>query len=356
MALEKLTDIKGVPLRGGAITVREKPLLPLGAFSMVQNLRGKHPGFKKRKGQRVQHTTADGSNKVESLYQMDKGKRSEKHFFAQMSDGDILEATTAPDGTTTGAFGSEVHDGTATGMIPAAWSVGDDILIYSNGSDQHQIYAGTDNHIIAFIKYDSADTAPPIIPTEDGTDYTTELTDGLTSTVAVLDSLDTLANYNCLFICTPIPANRLTWAISLPNGTGAVGTLSYRKNDNTWADTSETDGTILSSKTLGKSGSMTWTHPDDEIPCYMYGRNGFWYRWETATQIDSEVEVTSLTYGSAFQDIVNVWNGAIPYAVEARFYDQSATVFNTNRQETLNLPSPTPIVWHTIVSRGLPAP
>ncbi|MDP2646642.1 MAG: hypothetical protein Q8P24_17010 [Desulfobacterales bacterium] len=144
-----------------------------------------------------------------------------------------------------------------------------------------------------------------------------------------MDSLNTLANFHCVFICTPIPANKLTFTIPLPNGTAAVGTFSYRKNDNSWADTSETDGTISSGATMGQTGSMTWTHPSDEIPCFMYGRSGFWYQWKTATQLDSEVEVTKITYGSAFQDIRNVWDGVIPYAIEAAFYDQSAGTYLT---------------------------
>lgn len=336
---KKVGNISAVPFRGGADTVHERALIPSGGYSMVQNMRNRHPGLEQRGGLREFNTTNDGTNGALTLHQFSKGKRTELHFFAQMSDGDLLEATNNPPTLNT-TFGSEVHDG-SSGQIPASWAEVDDLLTYSNGADQHQIYAGTANYVKAFIKYDSS-AAPPEIP-ESGYDYTYEVTDGLTTTAAILDSLNTYANHECIFICTHVPANRLTWTFgnSKPNGTAATGTLNYRKNDNTWADTTETDGTISSSATLGQTGSMTWTHPTDEIPCYMFGKSGFWYRWQTDTQLDAEVEVTGVTYGSGFQDIVNVWDGDSPYAIESRFYDQSASVYYTFAGSSIEIDSMT---------------
>jgi len=121
----------------------------------------------------------------------------------------------------------------------------------------------------------------------------------------------------------------------------AVGTLSYKKSDNTWADTEEIDGTITSGKTLGQNGSMTWEHPTDEIPSYMFGVSGFWYQWKTSAQLDSEVEVTSLTYGSDFQDIQNVWTGWPPYAIEARFQPDTGEPFEVYGTDTIEIDSMT---------------
>ena len=159
------------------------------------------------------------------------------------------------------------------------------------------------------------------------------------TTQAVLDDMDDYAgtDYDCLFICTPVPANRLTWTMGKPNGTAATGTLKYRKSDLTWTDTTETDGTISSSATLGKTGSMVWTPPSDEIPCYMFGVCGFWYQWTTDTQLDSEVEITKLTYGTdhdsigtrtAFLDIVNTWDGLPTDPIEVQVYDNSVTSYS----------------------------
>lgn len=321
----QLGHIGANPFRGGCNTVHERSLIPSGGYSMIQNMRNKHPGLIQRGGCREFNTTGDGTNKVLSLHQFSKGKMTERHFFAQMSDGDILEATNNPPTTNT-TFGSEVFSGSSD-QIPASWAEVDDILIMSNGADQHKAYAGTTTYIRKFIKYDSS-AAPPEIP-ENGYDYTYQVTDGDATTVAVLDNLDTYANHECIFICTPIPANRLTWTILKPNGTVAVGTLSYRKNDNTWADTTETDGTINDGKTLAVTESMIWTHPSDEIPCYMFGESGFWYRWETDTQLDAEVEISSVTFGSGFQSAINLWDGIAPYAIETRFYVDADGVYYT---------------------------
>ena len=319
--LKPLTTITGIPLQGGVNTRINKALLPFGAFSAAQNVRGKHPGFRKRPGQIKLHDTADSTNEVLSLYQFRKTRIDEKKFYAQMSDGDILEATNAPPTVATAAvFGSEVYSGSAS-QKPGSWSTLNDILFHSNGVDQHQVCAGDDNYPLAVYKF-SDDAEVTTVPVY-GTDMTTEAIDGLTSTAVILDSLSTYAaaTYECIFICTPVPAQKLTWTVSLPNGTNSVGTLNYRKSDGTWADTSETDNTITTGKTLAKTGTMTWSAPSDEVPHYMFGITGYWYQWEVSVALDAEVEVTKITYGSDFNSLTNVWSGDIEYAVEAQYYD-----------------------------------
>jgi len=332
--LHQLTKINAIPLRGGVDKVRDRAQLTFGSFSDINNLRPMHPGFIQRKGMATKHSTADSTNEGISLYQFAKGRRVEKHFFAQMSDGDVLKATDAPPTVTVGAFGSQVHDGTASGMLPGSWSVLGDIMMYSNGTDQHQIYAGDDNYVWAFIKFDGS-AAPPTIPTG-GFDYTVEATDGKATTFGNLDDgtatpsgLDTLANFECLFIFTPIPATKLTWTFIAGqiNSIAATGTLSYRKSDGTWADTAETDNTrdtATSTKTFAQNGTMTWTQPADEIPHYMFGRSGYWYRWETSVRLSDDVQVQELTYGhhtTGFVSVVNVWDGILPSAIEVILYD-----------------------------------
>lgn len=120
MTTRKYSKIQATPLRGGMITTREPALLKFGQFSQVQNLRPERPGFRKRPGQAKLHTTADSTNGVLSIYQFKKQKVTEQHLYAQMSDSDVLEATSNPPTVTTGAFGSEVFDGTASPR-PASW-------------------------------------------------------------------------------------------------------------------------------------------------------------------------------------------------------------------------------------------
>lgn len=338
--------VKTVPFRGGVITAVEPVLIPSGGYSMIQNMRQVHSSdgmgaLEKRAGQAKLHTTADGTNKVLSLYQFSKGKKSESHFYAQLSDNDVLEATNAPPTVTTGAFGSEVFSGSAS-SIPASWSNFDDMLLFSNGVDQHQIYTGTATYVWKFIVYKGA-AAIPDVPVL-GEDYTDEVTDGLTTTVAVLDSLgDLTTDYDCIFIMTPVPVDTFTWTVSKANGTASVAAIKYRKNDSTWAAVSGfTDNTIVSSCTLGQSGTMTFTLPTDSMPSYMFGSNGYWYQvYLSSGDLDSEVEVSSVTFETDWQSIVNVWDGLPVDAIEAQFYDQSAGTYYTYGASSIDVGSAT---------------
>jgi hypothetical protein len=96
MQNKKLTEVDTTPFAGGMDTYHEPALLPAGSFSLVQNMRAMHPGFKQRPGYIKAHYTADSTNSCLSMYQFTKGKLTERHFYAQMSDGDILEATVQP--------------------------------------------------------------------------------------------------------------------------------------------------------------------------------------------------------------------------------------------------------------------
>ena len=348
MALKPLTNIlESIPFKGGMVSKCEKAQLPFGGFSDVCNMRAVHTAgekktFKQRKGQYKKHTGADGTNKVLSLFHFSKGQRDENHFFAQFSDGDIHEATDEPENgkQTAAAFGTEVFSGSAS-QIPASWSVLEDLLIHSNGVDQHKVYAGTDNYVEALIKYES-DATPPTIPTI-GIDYTKEVTDGLSATYAVLNNLDVFGNDECLFIYSPVRINRLYWTIPTGNGVTATGSIWYRESDNTWENTATIHNFVDSTKgtdtTLSTSGSMVWDLPGDEVPCYMYGRVGFWYMFQTNAKFTSQtVHITHLTYGTdhdaagsrtSFHDIVNIWSGESLPVIQTVFYDASASAYKT---------------------------
>jgi len=319
--------------RGGNDTAREVALLNPGDYSRIQNMRQMHSGMKQRPGQSRLHTVADSTNRVVSLFQFSKGKKTERHLFAQMSDSDILEFTNAPPAVTTGAMGSEVFSGT-TGQIPASWSVIDDKMIFSNGVDQHQIYPGDDTPVEKFIVFRGT-AAPAAIPAE-GYDYSVEVADNDETTTAILDSLGTLAtDFDCIFFMAPFPINEIS--LTVPTGkynlNAAVMGLNYKKSTGAWAAVSGfTDNTASGGKTLAAPGTatMTWTLPTDSIPSFMYGRCGFWYQlYLSSGALSSEVEVSAVTYTAPWQGIQNVWDGVPIDIIEAQFYDQSLGTYNT---------------------------
>jgi len=317
-----LTPIKAQPVQGGAVTVRNAAQLPFGSYSMVQNVRGKHPNFIKRSGQRKLHSTADGSNEVLSMYQFRKTRVDETHLFAQMSDGDILEATNDPPTVTTGAFGSEAFDGSAN-QIPASWGVQGDKLIMSNGVDQHQIYCGTESYVDKFIVYRGT-AAIPDIP-QIGNDYSVRVRNHRASEYAILTSLGTISAYDCVYMCTPVPAKGFGFIITAANTVVCSAGIQYYNSVSGWVTVTDfADGTASGGAPLAIDGNMTFTAPnvsendekDGLIPRYQFGRSGFWYRLAFDGTLSKPVYIETVTFQSDFQNIVNVWDGVVPYAVE----------------------------------------
>ena len=338
MAQEPLGSMISTPLQGGAITRTERALLPAGSFSWAQNIRSEHPGIKKRKGQRRLHTIGDSHNasynKVLTLYQFEKSEVSETRLFAQMSDGDILEATNDPPTVTTGAFGSESHSG-STGQKAASWGVLGDVLVHSNGVDQHQLFSGTESYVDKFIVFKGSAT-PPDVPTE-GEDYSDEVSGSSGS--AVLDDLPAWASHGCFFIKTPVRATSFKFTISKQNGNSATLTCDYRKSDGTWAEVSGgTDTTTSGGATLQVTGgTFSFTAPTDEKPHYQYGECGWWYRFRTDAALDSEVEISAVTFTGLWQDLENVWNGIPQDLIEV--WVEGTDVWYNNSSGAIDLDS-----------------
>ncbi len=342
---QQQSEIKTIPFKGGMNTVVEPSAIPAGGFSMIQNLRPRHPGFIKRKGQTQQHSTADGTNpanKVLSLYQFSKAKRVENHLFAQMSDSDVLEASNNPPAITTGAFGSEIFSG-ASSPVDASWATINDLMLFANGVDYQQIYSGNLSRIGKFVVYRGAG-AIPIIPIL-GEDYSNEVSDGLSTTVAPLDSLGVIASpdYDCFFVMTPVQAKALNITITAANGTSAVAQMEYWKGS--WAAVSGfTDNTATGGKTLGIVGTntMTWTPAADELPHAMFGAPGYWYRVSLASgALDSDVKISEVTYEANWQTIKNIWDGVLLDIIEFQFYKAAGSTYETFGAASIQLNSAT---------------
>lgn len=325
---------KVIYFEGGCNTAIEPGVIPFGKFSMIQNMRPKHRGFEQRGGCLALHTIADATNQVKTLFQFSKALVDETHLFAQMSDGDILEATNIPPTITTGVFGSEVFDGTSSGQLSASWGVVDDILLYSNSVDQHQIYPGNSVKIDQFVVY-SGSEALPRLP-EVGSDYTTEVRDSSSLTYGVFSSLSN-SNHCFLFRCKFIPKS-FTLELSSFNSNAAVLSMSYWNG--TWTSVSITaDGTATGGATLAQNGSITFTIPADIIPNYLYGVMGYWFKFTVSAALDSDVKVTKVTYDSNWQSLINIWDSIPVQAIEVQLYDASAGVYETYSGDSVEISS-----------------
>ncbi|MBV6340448.1 hypothetical protein [Candidatus Magnetobacterium casense] len=310
-----MMEVKLIPLHGGAVTALEKTAIPNGGFSMIQNMNPLFPGFEKRKGQAVQHTVADSSLETMTLYQFSKGAKTEIHSYRQLVDGSVQEATNNPPTVTTGAFGSDVLTAVSN-AIPASWGNIDDICIFSDGVRQHQINIGTDRPPDAFIVFKN--TTVPAIP-EGGEDYTVEVRDSDTSTVATLTSV--LQNHS-LFIGSPVPLTSIKFTLTTVNVATATTALYYWGNTSGWTAVSGfSDGTLLSGATLGQNGSMSWTLAGaDERPTYLFGLSMFWYRLKPSANLTTPISINTIGLNSSWQGIRNVWDGVLVDAIEAKVY------------------------------------
>ena len=328
---QPVTNRITTPLRGGVDTYHEKILLPEGRFSSLKNLRGRHPGFEKRKGYILQHSIA-GASRVASLFQFDKGAIEEKHLYRQLEDGSLEEASNNPPTVTVGAFGTQ-RLGTKSGTIPASYGVIRDLLLYSDGARQHQVYCGDDYPVSAFVVYRSATAIPSSGVIEGGEDYTNEVNDLDSTTEA---NLDALGSGHRFAVMSPVPIAILNLVVSSPNGNAVTISSKYWKGS--WASIAGlSDGTASGGATLAQSGAVTWTKPTDELPSYLFGRSGFWYIFTTSAALDATVRVSQATFDSVFQDIVNVWDGALTEAIEAFVYDASELLYRNYGSNAITL-------------------
>lgn len=394
MAIQKI-KLNNVPFQGGVDLAHEIALLETGSFSQLQNVRPTRPGFIQRLGQTKLHTTTDSAQEIISLYQLNKGAVVERHFFAQRVDGSLIEGTNNPPTITTGNFGTEklaysssqvtgtdsnvytcilAHIATASnkpitgadyakywtlaGSVGGTWVAGNsylaaapasygninDMMIYSDAARQHQIYAGDTQKVLGVHVHKGTVTIPdiPIV----GEDYTAEANDGQTTTVVSFNSLNTLANFHCFFIIAPVRINKFTLTMNANvNTVASVMLVQYRNSTGGWTSLTNgthgwVDGTIASGKTLGQSGSVSWTTmPTDEVPHYSFDKSGFVYRVSVSAQLSASVEATAISFGAAIQDIQNVFDGIMPDVPEARVYDYSKGTYATYAGTSVNMGS-----------------
>lgn len=334
-AQKSIGDMNPIPMRGGCNTYLPAITLPSGKFSMIQNMRGTHPGFKARTGTLKLHATAFSALKGLSEYNFSKGKRTENHFLTQRSDGDVYEATYQPPAVSAGAFGTLKYSGAAT-ALPAAYSVIDDTLLYSDGVDQHQIFPGDANPIQSFQVYQSATTLP-LIP-DIGKDYTMEVLDASTTTFAVISALEDTDD-DCILICCPAVPSKLNITMLTVNAAASNLTVEYQNGSWTSVGASLSDGTALAGATFGQSGTISWTQPTDMISSLMFGVSGFWLRLSVSAELSATVTISQVTYGAGFQPLQNVWDGEGVTALEARFYIATSAAYFTYYGSSIDVSS-----------------
>ena len=118
-----------------------------------------------------------------------------------------------------------------------------------------------------------------------------------------------------LYICVEEPVGGIYVTIGNANGNAATLTAAYRKNDDTWASVTATDGTASGGATFGQTGNITWTTPTDWRRAILGGGSGIfapnaitdgrydadapgieghWLRFSWSAAFDASTSVTEL--------------------------------------------------------------
>lgn len=168
-----------------------------------------------------------------------------------------------------------------------------DFRLHLNPAITAVLYYDASNSVGARYEHDSGS----------GVSLLNDLTDRdtATGTGAAMDSGTTSDR---LYVCLSDPAGGLRVVIGSANGDASVLTVKYRKNDDTWADITATDGTASGGATFAQTGSITWTVPTDWKRTTLFAidptapdapaQNGMWLELSWSVALDADTEIDEL--------------------------------------------------------------
>ena len=151
-------------------------LLPKGSLSGGANVRKVSPGggWKVRKGSTLWNTAALGDpDAINSLHYYKNPKKEDAHFIGQY-DSKLYDLEALP----TGGYSGVTSLGVTVGTTPGFSDVVGENWFYADGSGRPITWGGDEPLCSGFVVYDSSATAY--------IDYTRKVTDGRTSTLALL--------------------------------------------------------------------------------------------------------------------------------------------------------------------------
>ena len=157
-----------------------------------------------------------------------------------------------------------------------------------------------------------------ILVTTDGlvanlNDISDAMQDGDAATQVELDSLPAVENKGFIYVCSAKPIGGLDVDVDAANATVSVLTVRFW-NGSSWADISDTDGTISGGATFAVDGEITWTTPSTHVKANLFitgdallknwttnhankrllNRFGYWYRLEVSVALDSDTIVDQI--------------------------------------------------------------
>lgn len=203
--------------------------------------------------------------------------------------GEVRAASTASGGTalTTAAVFVQVPDGTRYAFVTAR-----------NFSTAVVARLAFNPYLVVLKTTDNLATA---------TDYSANAQDGSTSTKVTLNSLDTAANTNYLYVGAHIPFRGVAIDVVATNSVASVLTVKYWTGS-AWTDITATDGTVSAATSFAQDGNVTWTVPTDWTAASLAtiaspvpgatvqyrSTELFWTRWQVSVAFDATTDAASM--------------------------------------------------------------
>jgi len=293
-------------------------LLPPGSICDGENVRkiSAAGGWKARKGCSHHNTTAIAAASVLSLHRFVHPRNADYHFLAQCNSTIVDATNDPPTGGTT--FGSSISAAaTISASQPGFSDVVGESWLYADGG-LPVWYGGDTPFVIGFLCYDNSESIY--------VDYTRDVIDNRTATEAIALG----AASDVWYICCPQIAEGLNFTLGSTVNTDAATLTLYSWQSGAWSDRSETDGTLdtaTSTKTMNKTGSITWTRSASDTMSVIGGIMGYWYKIAFSGALSNSVDVVSITCTCDLMPISNKWDGVYEYPLAVNFYDQSDTEY-----------------------------
>jgi len=294
-------------------------LLRSGWICGGKNVRRVGPagGWVGRNGYSLNNTTALASaSTIASLHTYTHPRNLDAHFIAQ-ANSNLYDATNYPTAAGT-TFGASIES-TGVGTTPGFSDTIADWWLYADGTGKPLIWGGNYPYVIGF--FSMTDTVAE-------SDYSLKVSDGLSTTFGIINAgaaghttiIHVIAEERASGLALVLNGTLNSNAVAVTISAWRVGAVSGKLE---WTGVSDTaDGTIASAgKTLGQSGTISWTHSDSDVARMYGGIFGYVYRICLDAALSNKIYVSSAKCIQQCSYVTPKWDGEYLWVDGCKIYN-----------------------------------
>ena len=262
-------------------------------------------GYWARKGTE-RYSNQMNAASILSIFEYTHPRNKDAHFLIQ-SDGELGECTKSAVLTLVNSFsGISVTDAAFADTIREHFFIGD-----NNGAPI--TWGGDSPFCEGFVNVPVND--------EELLDATLEVTDEDSTTTAAIGTIGA-SHY---FVASAEKATKISLEFGTLNTTDAATMVVQYWVNGAWANitTGFTDGTLVSTETHGKDGTISWTAIADQDMKVIQGKMAYWYKLKPSAALTDGVTVEKCQVYFPPQRMTNKWNGTYDFPTAARIYNGS---------------------------------